>query len=51
MSEMEFWSWPPHYDNAYRPDPGSRYWFPQRETMHPGDRDRAIVQRLREVCR
>src|SRR5919197_701582 len=50
MSEMEFWSWPPRYNSAYRPDPGSRYWFPQRETMHPGDRERAIVQRLREVC-
>jgi phenylacetate-CoA ligase len=50
MSEMEFWSWPPRYDDAYRPDPASRYWLPRRETMPPGDRDRAIVGRLREVC-
>lgn len=50
MAEMESWSWPPRYDNSYRPDPGSRYWFPVRETMPQGDRDKAIVQRLREVC-
>ncbi|MFZ2651851.1 MAG: AMP-binding protein [Burkholderiaceae bacterium] len=50
MAEMESWSWPPRYDNAYRPADASRYWFPVRETMHPGDRERAIVQRLREVC-
>jgi phenylacetate-CoA ligase len=48
---MESWSWPPRYDDAYRPDAASRYWFPRRETMDPGDRERAIVQRLREVCR
>ncbi len=51
MREMEFWSWPPRYDDGYRPEPGSRYWFPVRETMPAADRERAIVQRLREVCR
>ena len=51
MPEMEFWSWPPRYDDGYLPDPRSRHWFPVRETMPPGDRDRAILQRLREVCR
>lgn len=50
MSKMEFWSWPPRYDNGYRPADNSRYWFPVRETMDPGERDKAIVQRLREVC-
>src|SRR2546430_11166500 len=50
MSEMEYWSWPPRYDDGYRPEAGSRYWFPRRETMPHGDRERAIVQRLREVC-
>lgn len=50
MPEMESWSWPPRYDASYRPEPGSRHWFPFRETMPPGDRERAIVQRLREVC-
>jgi len=47
---MESWSWPPRYDEGYRPDPASRYWFPRRETMPQGERDNAIVQRLREVC-
>lgn len=50
MQAMESWCWPPRYDNAYRPADSSRYWFPVRETMDPGDRDKAIVQRLREVC-
>ncbi len=50
-ADMEFWSWPPRYDDGYRPDPKSRYWFPKRETMDPGERERAIVARLREVCR
>lgn len=47
---MEFWSWPPKYDDSYRPAASSRYWFPTRETMEEGERDRAIVARLREVC-
>lgn len=50
MSTMEDWHWPPRYDNSYMPAAGSRHWFPVRETMHPSDRDKAIVQRLREVC-
>ncbi len=50
MSTMEDWHWPPRYDNSYCPPASSRCWFPVRETMHPGDRDKAIVQRLREVC-
>src|SRR5439155_1594462 len=50
MSEMEYWSWPPRYDDTYRPEAGSRYWFPRRETMPAGDRERAIVERLRQVC-
>ena len=33
MSDMEFWSWPPKYDESYRPGPSSRYWFARRETM------------------
>ena len=51
MSDMEYWSWPPRYDNAYRPEAGSRYWFPNRETMDSGERERAILKRLQEVCR
>src|SRR3954468_21016572 len=49
--EMESWQFPPRYDAAYRPAASSRYWFPVRETMPSGDRDRAILSRLQEVCR
>jgi phenylacetate-CoA ligase len=48
--QMEDWSFPPSYDDTYQPDPQSRYWFPVRETMPSGDRDDAILGRLREVC-
>lgn len=47
---MEDWSFPPAYDEAYRPPLDSRYWFPVRETMHPSDREKAILTRLQEVC-
>ena len=40
--QMEDWSFPPRYDNSYRPDASSRYWFPVRETMPAADRDAAI---------
>ena len=50
MVEMESWSWPPRYDDSYRPPSVSRYWFPKRETMPPGDREKAIVERIRQVC-
>lgn len=48
---MEFWSFPPSYDHDYLPDPASRYWFRDRETMAPDAREKAIVQRLRAVMR
>jgi len=50
MSEMESWSWPPRYDESYRPPAGQRHWFPRRETMPAADREKAIVQRLRDLC-
>lgn len=46
---MESWSFPPSYDNSYFPGSDSRYWFPQRETMDPGDREVAVLRRIREV--
>jgi phenylacetate-CoA ligase len=46
---VEFWSYPPSYDPDYMPDGSSRYWFPVRETMDPGEREKAITARLREV--
>jgi len=48
---MEYWQFPPAYDDEYFPDTEDRCWFPQRETMDPGARDAAIVERLREVMR
>lgn len=49
-AQMEQWSFPPRFDEGYFPDSGSRYWFPQRETMPAGDREAAILKRLQEVC-
>ncbi len=46
---MEDWSYPPRYDPDYMPDADSRFWFPERETMAAGEREAAILQRLRQV--
>ena len=48
---MESWSFPPSYDENYLPPADSRYWFPRRETMPAGEREKAILARLQEVCR
>jgi phenylacetate-CoA ligase len=48
---MECWSYPTSYDESYRPEPGSRYWFTHRETMPAAEREVAILRRLQEVCR
>lgn len=48
---MEAWSYPPVYDEHYLPPADSRYWFPRRETMPPAERERAILERLKLVCR
>ena len=49
MAQMESWSWPPRYDNSYKPDASSRYWFPVRETMPQGDRDQLITRPARPI--
>ena len=49
--QMEQWSYPATYDESYFPSSDSRYWFPVRETMPAGDRERAILERLQQVCR
>jgi len=46
---MEQWSWPPRYDETYRPPAGQEHWFPRRETMPAHERDEAILARIREV--
>ena len=48
---MEQWTFPPRYDADYLPPRQSRYWFPRRETMPAGERDAAILARLKEVTR
>lgn len=47
---MEFWSFPPSYDDNYFPAAGSRYWFKERETMLAAAREKAILERLQQVC-
>ena len=47
---MEAWTFPAQYDETYMPAPGSRYWFPRRETMPAAERDAAILERLKQVC-
>ena len=46
---LECWTWPPSYDDAYRPASDQDYWFPVREAMDPAERDAAILLRLQEV--
>ena len=48
---MEAWSFPPAYDADYFPPASSRYWFAARETMPPAERERAILERLKQVTR
>ncbi|MCP5432441.1 MAG: AMP-binding protein [Alphaproteobacteria bacterium] len=47
---MEDWSYPPSFDEAYRPPMDSAYWFPERETMPAAEREARILERLKEVC-
>jgi phenylacetate-CoA ligase len=47
---VEAWTFPPSYDDSYRPPPDQPHWFPERETMDPGARDARILERLKEVC-
>jgi phenylacetate-CoA ligase len=47
---MECWSFPPRYDEGYRPPEDQEFWFPERESMDPERREELILARLREVC-
>lgn len=46
---MEHWTWPPSYDETYHPAANQQYWFPNRETMPPEERNSHILERLRGV--
>lgn len=48
---MEQWHWPPAYDDSYLPPVDQEYWFPERETMEPEQRDVAILERIQKVMR
>jgi len=48
---MEEWTFPAAYAEDYLPPADSRYWFPRRETMPAAERERAILERLQQVCR
>ena len=48
---MEDWSFPPKFDAGYLPPAESRYWFPKRETMAAGERNKAILARLQQLTR
>ena len=48
---MEQWSFPVQYDEDYLPEADSPYWFSERETMDPEERDAAVLQRIGEVMR
>ncbi len=43
--------WPPTYDDSYLPPPRQRYWFRERETMKPSEREAVILRRLQTVVR
>lgn len=51
VPDLEHWTFPPVYDDAYFPDPRARFWFPKRETADPEARDAAILARIRAVLR
>ena len=41
---MESWNYPPEYNSAYIPNLNSQFWFPERETMDPDAREKAIIE-------
>ncbi|CAN5170529.1 phenylacetate--CoA ligase [soil metagenome] len=48
---MEWWGWPPRYDDAYVPPEHQPFWAPVRETMPAADREARVLERVREVMR
>jgi phenylacetate-CoA ligase len=46
---MEQWSWPPRYDESYRPPEHQQHWFPHRETMPAEQRDEAALGQVRRL--
>ncbi|MCP1675067.1 phenylacetate-CoA ligase [Natronocella acetinitrilica] len=46
---MEQWQFPPDYDDSYFPGANEKYWFRERETMDPEQRNAAILSRIQDV--
>ncbi len=51
MIRLESWTWPPRFDEEFMPPVDQPFWFPNRETMPPADRDAAILERIQAVMR
>lgn len=49
MADVEAWSWPPRYDDSYRPRDDEPFWFRTRETMAEGEREALILGRVQEL--
>ena len=43
--------WPPRYDAAHRPEPGTEHWLPEVECAPPAERDGLILAKLRAQVR
>ncbi|AQA10840.1 phenylacetate--CoA ligase family protein [Streptomyces malaysiensis] len=48
-TSMEQWTWPPRYDETYRPPEGQTHWLPRRETMPAEQREELILARIRQL--
>ena len=48
-AKLEYWSWPPKYDNDYSPPIDHEYWYPNRETLEPEAREGLILERIQEL--
>ncbi|MFD8338083.1 phenylacetate--CoA ligase family protein [Streptomyces solisilvae] len=48
-TSMEQWTWPPSYDETYRPPEGQTHWLPRRETMPAERREELILARIRQL--
>lgn len=48
-AQDEGWTWPPRYDERYRPPDDQPYWFPRRETMSVGEREGMLIERIRDL--
>ena len=44
-------AWPPVYDEQYRPEDGQPYWWPERETMAPAEREQLVFKKLQAQVR